>query len=249
MLLLGIDLETTGLDPAKDQIIELGMVIWCTESKKPVKIFSELINQNAKISPEITAITGITEKDCELFGISMQEAIFAIEQYASIAEVKVAYNAEFEANFIGKIPAPFPCFYTLAWIDPQFDIQYPETIKTRKLDYLCYEHGFRNPFKHRAVFDVMAMFEIMQKYDFERILERSKSPKVDVAAMVSYDNRNQAKEAGFFWVSEEKTWKKTIKFEDFGYLQNELPFRIDIIKNYSQAKQQNLVASDDDIPF
>jgi predicted DnaQ family exonuclease/DinG family helicase len=53
-----IDLETTGLDPAKCEILELGAVRYV--NGKPVEQFSELVKPAKAIPSEITRLTGIT---------------------------------------------------------------------------------------------------------------------------------------------------------------------------------------------
>lgn len=129
-------------------------------------------------------------------------------------------------------------FWALTWIDPQYDIPFPDKIKTRKLDYLCFEHGFKNPFKHRALFDVLAMFEIMSQYDIDTIVKRSQSPKITISAVVSYDDRLMAKNAGFWWDGNIRYWIKEIKEMDFETLEKTLPFQI-----------VNMTVDEDELPF
>lgn len=57
---VAIDLETTGLSPNFNKITEIGAVKYV--DGKEVSRFETLINPNATISPEITAITGISNE-------------------------------------------------------------------------------------------------------------------------------------------------------------------------------------------
>ena len=61
--IISLDLETTGLSPLSDSIIELAAVK-VTHDKK-LESFSSLIKPNHQISAESTSIHGITNKDVE----------------------------------------------------------------------------------------------------------------------------------------------------------------------------------------
>jgi DNA polymerase III epsilon subunit family exonuclease len=54
-----VDIETTGLDPVSNEIIEIGAIKISGGEVKD--IFNKLIRPTAQISPEITNLTGITQ--------------------------------------------------------------------------------------------------------------------------------------------------------------------------------------------
>ncbi|HEX9933714.1 MAG TPA: 3'-5' exonuclease, partial [bacterium] len=56
------DVETTGLDPQLDEIIEIGMVR--LQSGKIVERFQSLYRPSKPIPPNITKLTGIRDVDC-----------------------------------------------------------------------------------------------------------------------------------------------------------------------------------------
>ena len=58
---VALDLETTGLDPAKDEIIEVGAVRFSTEGE--LSTFETLINPGRPIPSQITQLTGISDRD------------------------------------------------------------------------------------------------------------------------------------------------------------------------------------------
>ena len=58
---VALDLETTGLNPERDAIIEVGAVKY--RDGEPVEEFGTLINPGRPIPPEITMLTGITDRD------------------------------------------------------------------------------------------------------------------------------------------------------------------------------------------
>ena len=58
-----IDVETTGLDPAVDRVIEIGIIRF--EAGEVVETYGELISPGCPVPPEVTKITGIKEEDLE----------------------------------------------------------------------------------------------------------------------------------------------------------------------------------------
>ena len=80
---------------------------------------------------------------------------------------------------------------------------------TNNLNYLAADHGFINPFAHRAIFDVLTMFKVLENYDLNKIVENSKEEKVNLIAQVSYSERNKAKALGYKWI--DGSWKKTVR--------------------------------------
>ncbi len=59
--IVAFDLETTGLDPKSDAIIEIAMVRF--DENGTVEEFSSLVNPGVSISEEVENITGISNAD------------------------------------------------------------------------------------------------------------------------------------------------------------------------------------------
>jgi len=77
------------------------------------------------------------------------------------------------------------------------DVPSPPQITTRKLAHLAAEHGFLNPFAHRAVFDVLTMLKILSCYPIENVIISSNQPLMKLVALVAFDGRYKAKARGF----------------------------------------------------
>jgi hypothetical protein len=113
------------------------------------------------------------------------------------------------------IPVGF--FDSKKWIDTMVDVPYPSEYHVRNLRHLAADHGFLNPFAHRAVFDVLTMLTIMSKYDLDEIVELSQEPLFMIYAVCSppwTDNgvsSNEARKNGFRWNVELKLWTKQIR--------------------------------------
>jgi len=208
MLVLGLDLETTGLDVATDEIIEVGAVMWDTDRKLPVKMYSEMVQIQNPLSPEITKITGITHEDLATWGVSAQEACMNLEALVSPCQYIVAHNGlNFDKLFIDRYLEAMPDIkIDLPWIDTMTDLPYPKDLKIRKLSYVAAEHGFLNPFVHRSLFDVLTMLKVFSSYPINEIIEFSNSPMVRVVAHVSFEEKDKAKRLGFRWDPTRREW-------------------------------------------
>lgn len=92
-----IDIETTGLDPSKDEIIELAAlkVIEGCEIER----FQQLVAIKGEPLPSISDLTGLTSDILAREGKCLDEALGAFLSFVGTSLV-VAHNAEFDCAFI-----------------------------------------------------------------------------------------------------------------------------------------------------
>jgi len=236
--LIGIDVETTGLDPEVDEITEIGWAVFDAKNwRKPLALHSHLITVESPIRPEITELTGIDQALLKEAGISASSvlALLAshIEQFG--VSYMVAHNADFDRAFIEKAWAKYSVPHKKTpWLDTKKDIPFPREYASRSLVTLAAEHGFLNPFPHSALFDVVTMMKILEKYDIEKVVAYHNEPNVFVKAMVDYDSRDKAKKRGYSWQEhsgrfEERSWIKCIKVSQLENEKNSAPFSVKVL--------------------
>ena len=92
------DLETTGLDAATDEIIEIGIA--CFRDGALVDQYQRLVKPSVPIPPEITQLTGIDQEDVE-GAPSIEDILPELGPYFGGAPL-VAHNAGFDVAFLGK---------------------------------------------------------------------------------------------------------------------------------------------------
>jgi hypothetical protein len=104
---LFLDTETTGLDSARDEIIELAMVPFTYGLDGEVyavgEPFQQLREPSKPIPPEITAITGID--NAMVAGQSIDPN--AVAHFAAPASLVVAHNAAFDRKFLERFSETF----------------------------------------------------------------------------------------------------------------------------------------------
>jgi DNA polymerase III epsilon subunit-like protein len=232
MLLLGADVETTGLDVQHDRITEIGLCLYDADNKQPVRISGFLTKPGIPIPVELEKLTGITNVMVDAHGLPLSNITAVITSMAAHAQFFVAHNAEFDKSFIeaeykrqGKqMPA-------LPFIDTRVDMP-PAAYslgKSASLRYLAADHGFVYP-AHRAVNDVLAMLEILSRYDLNETIKRSQTPNVNVRAVVSFDDKHLAKERGYYWKPELKLWIKPLKADEVEAEKEAAPFPVIVME-------------------
>jgi DNA polymerase-3 subunit epsilon len=211
-MILGVDVETTGLCSNENNVTEIGAILWDTDHGTPVKFVNVLVDPMHEIPEEITKLTGITPGLIDKHGVTQFEALQSLDPIMQKADFILAHNAPFDKGFIAKLyeknGLKMP---EKIWIDSSVDVPYAEAIGTRKLVHLAAEHKFVNPFAHRAVTDVLTMLRICLHYDWATIIESAKQPTITIRAKVTYDDREKAKGTGYRWDGENKVWIKNIK--------------------------------------
>lgn len=234
MLVLGIDFETTGLEYANDRIIEAGAVLWDTERGTPVRMYSQMCwdfeHSEPDLSDEIIKLTGITPMMLATHAMKTNKVLDDISELIDFADYMCAHNAEFDESFLIEEGDKFDFNFRgiKKWIDTRTDLPLEAYTKGKSssLGYLASDHGFINPFPHRAVTDVLTMMKLFSMYDLETIIERSESPAIDVVAKVSFDEKDKAKSAGFHWDGQRKVWHRMIKEVDFDDLSQNWDFEV-----------------------
>jgi DNA polymerase III alpha subunit (gram-positive type) len=209
MLLLGIDFETTGLDPQNASIIEIGAVLYCPYFKSVVQSFS-ILTSAEEVPEEITALTGISLELLQANGVPLDKAFDSLERFASKASLLVAHNADFEKSFI-QAKRPKSPLLEMQTLDTMTDIPYPPHVRHRDLERLSIGHNCVNSTYHRALPDVMTMFSVMSRYEWDDIMAYFVSPTREVQALVAYENNHLAKECSFQWNPDAKKWLKKVK--------------------------------------
>jgi DNA polymerase III subunit epsilon len=212
-LLLGIDFETTGLDPQTDRVIEVGMELMDTRNWQAVESHSYLVQwDDVLISPEITKINGITDQMVNEHGYSNTFAFSSLGRLARRAHFFVAHNSPFEQGFLESwcqyIQFELP---NLPWIDTKTDIPGHEE---KRLIHLAAEHGILNPWPHRALPDVKTMLQVLSHYDINEIIRNLAAPKETLIIAFPYDEFKvkQVKAlGGWRWYKEFEQWRKVVK--------------------------------------
>ncbi len=157
------DFETSGLDPEKDQVIELA-AIRCIKGEI-VSSFSTLIQYDKILAPKITELTGIKQSDL-VNGMTERHA-FAILRNLMGNSTIVAHNAGFDLGFL---------HYTLLRLDkPTFSNRFIDTMticrerytyrskpEGHKLEGMCTRLGIKLEGAHRALADVYACWELLK---------------------------------------------------------------------------------------
>jgi DNA polymerase-3 subunit epsilon len=237
MLILVYDFEsewTTPVNPRMARPLEIGAVLYDSESKVPVSMYSEFLYDidHATSPRELVELTGITDEMRRVYGITPVVGMTDLSDLINASDYVVGHNIrEFDAPMYVsecerlKIPS-----VAMNMIDTKTDLPLPEKIKTSKLSHLAYEHGFINPFSHRALFDALTTLKLLQCYPIEEVIALSKEPNVTIRASVSYADKHLAKDRGYFWNGEEKVWQKQLKRAKAEKERTEAPFPVQIIQ-------------------
>lgn len=153
-----LDVETTGLDQQKDEIIELGMVKFDYLPDGRIAglrdVFSSFNEPSEPIPPDVIALTGITNE--MVAGHRIDEA--AVSSFADDAVIVIAHNAGFDRKFAERY---WPIFQRKAWGCSATEIEWRKHgFEGSRLGYLLNGAGFFHQ-AHRAVDDCHALLEIL----------------------------------------------------------------------------------------
>lgn len=199
-----VDVETTGLDPRRDEIIELAMVPFTYGIDGRVfeigKPFARLRQPMAPIPARITEITGITNE--MVLGRTIDAG--EVAAFVNPAAIVIAHNASFDRRFL---EADWDVFRDKPWACSMTQVDWArEGFEGGKLAYLAYAAGFFYD-RHRAVDDCLAAIELLARPlpkcglpALQILLEKARQPTWRIVADgAPFELKEVLKDRGYRW--------------------------------------------------
>lgn len=223
-----IDTETTGLDAAKDRVIEVGCILFDVEHATPLVSYSTLLPATDNPAESINRIPAAALRE---IGSAEGEPWGAVAALAAKASAFVAHHAEFDRRFV-----PPSVGDLLPWVCSKDDLAWPRSTGASRpsLVALALAHDLGVAHAHRALADCDLISRLLIRarelgVDLAAMLARGLRPKATVVALVSYDDRMKARDAGFQWDPVGRAWSRRMAVEDLPAL----PFRTRVLAESS----------------
>lgn len=156
-----VDLETTGLDPDNDTIIEVAALR--VRDLQAVEEYSALIRMDRPLPESIVQLTGITDETLEESGIPLGEALQALVAFMG-NDVLLIHNASFDLAFLEKglarlgLPAPNNKSLDTCRLARKAFLNVPDY----KLSTLAGYYKIEQVVQHRALDDCKTALEVFK---------------------------------------------------------------------------------------
>jgi DNA polymerase III subunit epsilon len=199
-----LDVETTGLDQQKDEVIELGMVKFDYLPDGRIAglrdVFAAFNEPSRPIPADVTTLTGITTE--MVAGQRIDET--AVSAFVEDAVIVIAHNAGFDRKFAERY---WPVFQRKAWGCSATEVAWRQHgFEGSRLAYLLNGAGFFHQ-AHRAVDDCHALLEILAlelptigASALGALLEQARKKMLRVwAEQTPFDLKDTLKRRGYRW--------------------------------------------------
>lgn len=248
-----IDFEKIDLTHNSETVTEVAFTLVDPILKQEVMYFQRFVYDKYRpfeIPPEIEELTGINISFLEEFGVSHSSMIWELKNITtpSFADYEVthlvahngrAFDFPILYDFIDKYldknfgSQDYVDIKKIPVIDTCTDLPFPKHVKSRSLKYACLDMGLVHNVGHRAMNDVLAMNQLLFKFDIEEVKKLASEPKCVLKAdiggpwMAGFQEKKQlAIGHGFRWNPNEKIWSKSARVSEAS---GSYPFPVSVI--------------------
>ena len=162
-----LDFETSGLDPARDRVIEMA-AIRCYGGEI-VSQFNTLVRFDGELAPKITELTGITSAD--LVNGMDEETAFRILNRVVGDSIIVAHNATFDLGFLHHALLRLANrTFSNSFLDT-LTISRDRHVYPHNLKEMCVRYDVELEGAHRSLNDVYACWKLLEKMNEEQSVD------------------------------------------------------------------------------
>jgi len=160
--LASVDVETTGLDPQSDRVIEVAIIHMRGGVEE--ERWSSLINPQCDLPPEVTRITGICAED--LVNAPTFDTVCDEVQTRLKDRILVAYNLDFDRAFLKQeLERAGRTWKELTYVDPLvFARELHRTQGSKRLTAVAERLGIELKQAHRAADDAFAAAQVLYAF-------------------------------------------------------------------------------------
>lgn len=231
--ILIVDTETTGLSPADSRIVEVAVVLYSIPAACVVSSFAALLRGDTNEAESINRIpvAALTRAPVGLFAWNRVSEL--VDYACDGGAVWMAHRASFDRSFLeAYVPRVAE---RLPWVCSKFDVEWPESKPGASCVEMALAHGVPVVSAHRALTDCMLIAGTLAAVqrsgrDLEGMIEKAMRPRVLLRALVSYDDREKAKSAGFAFNGADKTWTRRVVADEAHAYASTLPFRTEVVQ-------------------
>jgi len=221
-----LDTETTGVDPKTDRIIEVAVCLYDLALGSSIAVFSALARGDSNAAEHVNGISVALLSEA----FAQERVWVGVCELMAHADVILAHKASFDRSFLsvdqgfletwkavgGEREAAHD-FPTPPWVCTHSHITWPGTEAGSKtsnnLTSLALSYGVGVLSAHRAMVDVDILARVLTRLkergtDLQALVGSAMAPRVKLQALVSFDNKDLAKAAGFSWEPTSKRWLK-----------------------------------------
>ena len=214
-LLAILDLETTGFDPQKDRVVEVGITTWSAPHRCVVRSWSILMHGPDNAGEAVNGIPAALLADANIPGVSSPDVVWGnVRNVLGNVDAVLAHNASFDRSFVPETMRDLK-----PWICTMDDVEWPKPCSSKSLIAIAVAHGLGVVAAHRALADVDLIARLLERSvelgaDVEAMLTRAMRPKVRVVADVPRSRNDELKAAGFRWDPDRREWWRRVVEDD-----------------------------------